>query len=149
MPFSCVLLVSGSFGAAGICLKRAYTAYRRMQERVDTMQATFIAVETQCEELFTQIQLLEEIVERLRQENEEQGDWYGEAFFNELWNSRYKLRFLLHPHSYLDTYTTSGMQQAVEQDLTPTQVYFLCYKPATGDQPGQLFMRPAQLGGFG
>ena len=142
MRLSCVLFVSGSFGLATICLERAYTAYRRMQERLDTMQATLTAVETQCEELFTQIQLLRGIVERNQR-------WWGERYFNELWNSYYNLRFLLHPHSYLDTYTTSGMQQAVEQDLTPTQVYFLCYKPATGDQPGQLFMRPAQLGGFG
>ena len=65
-------------------------------------------------------------------------------FLRELWNSRARLRFVLHPNAYTNTYTTSGTARSVD-DGTPTPIYYFCYNPGVN----QMFLRPHILGGLG
>ena len=132
---SIVFLVSGvDVGAVALCVERACTACRRVQDQLGSMETTLTRLVTQSRVFEERVIQLGRLCDLL----------WNDAYARELWNSYKTLKIVLHPNSYTDTYATSGTQQSVDAN-TPTRIYYFCYNP----DANEVFLLPAMIGGFG
>ena len=93
MHRSLVFLVSGvAVGAVALCVERACTAFRRVQDQLGSMKTTLTTLVTQSRVLEQRVIQLERRCNLL----------WNDAYARELWNSYKTLKIVLHPNSYTD-----------------------------------------------
>ena len=109
------IIVAGA--ATAVAIKRVWV---RTQNKIAFLEARVDALET-----------YQDMSNRFLEDND--------AFLREMWNSRERLRAILHPNRMEYSYVTSGTaEQAREAEA---HVFFVCYNPASN----QMFFRPTVL----